>query len=503
MTLLDVGLGLEPEIQQSVCQLKQSEPALWDRNFVESTEWFRTITPGHLPKRLLFGSNFPYAQAEESIDCPDKSAILNTSYACGGLSNVWGAASLPYTCEDLTDWPLDIGDLAPHYKAIAKLVPFTGMMDPFSSIYPMYAEDYDPIELSEQAAKLLANLERSRQELERQGLVFGASRLMARKDQKGEGAGCIKCGMCLQGCPHDLIFVSSWLLSELAKFDNFSYRPNVKVEEFQEESNLVRVMATAVPSGERLSFTGSKLMLACGTGSTVQIVLRSLNLYGREVQILTNQHFVLPLLSFSNVNAYGNASSLQALCQLFLQLREQGDSTRTVHLQLSSYSKALECGVKNTLRPFYSLFKRFISRHLLGRLLVTQGYLHSSHSPKISAVLQRGERPLRVCGKDIPESRRLIRNSVWRLFLAARQLRALPVFPQLIVSVPGQGSHIGGTFPMKRSPGELQTDRLGRLYGTQNVHIVDASVLPSLPSSPITYSLMANAHRIALEVPSS
>ena len=40
------------------------------------------------------------------------------------------------------------------------------------------------------------------------------------------------------------------------------------------------------------------------------------------------------------------------------------------------------------------------------------------------------------------------------------------------------------------------TDHLGRLYGFKNIHIVDASVFPSIPSATITYSIMANAYRI-------
>jgi choline dehydrogenase-like flavoprotein len=64
------------------------------------------------------------------------------------------------------------------------------------------------------------------------------------------------------------------------------------------------------------------------------------------------------------------------------------------------------------------------------------------------------------------------------------------------VGLPGRGFHTGGTFPMKAKPARLQTDVLGRLHGFTRVHIVDASVFPSLPATTITLSVMANAHRI-------
>jgi choline dehydrogenase-like flavoprotein len=40
------------------------------------------------------------------------------------------------------------------------------------------------------------------------------------------------------------------------------------------------------------------------------------------------------------------------------------------------------------------------------------------------------------------------------------------------------------------------SDILGRVNNLKNVHIIDSSVLPQIPISTITYTLMANAARI-------
>jgi choline dehydrogenase-like flavoprotein len=50
---------------------------------------------------------------------------------------------------------------------------------------------------------------------------------------------------------------------------------------------------------------------------------------------------------------------------------------------------------------------------------------------------------------------------------------------------------------MSSTPTGFQTDTLGRPAGLQRVHLVDASVLPAVPATTITLSVMANAHRIA------
>ena len=53
---------------------------------------------------------------------------------------------------------------------------------------------------------------------------------------------------------------------------------------------------------------------------------------------------------------------------------------------------------------------------------------------------------------------------------------------------------------MRHTPTSIESDTLGQLPDLPSVHIVDASVLPNLPSSTYTYTIMANAHRIASEV---
>ncbi len=79
----------------------------------------------------------------------------------------------------------------------------------------------------------------------------------------------------------------------------------------------------------------------------------------------------------------------------------------------------------------------------------------------------------------------------------------LPLTPFARVGAPGSSFHCGGTFPMREHPRELETDVLGRPAGLRRVHLVDASVFPSIPATTITFSAMANAHRIATDAVAS
>ncbi len=67
---------------------------------------------------------------------------------------------------------------------------------------------------------------------------------------------------------------------------------------------------------------------------------------------------------------------------------------------------------------------------------------------------------------------------------------------------PGYGAsiHYGGTLPMTREERPLTVTPSCLLRGTNTVYVVDGSVLPYLPSKPLTLTLMANADRVAKHV---
>jgi choline dehydrogenase-like flavoprotein len=90
-----------------------------------------------------------------------------------------------------------------------------------------------------------------------------------------------------------------------------------------------------------------------------------------------------------------------------------------------------------------------------------------------------------------------VNRAVKKFWTQRSNLRMIPLRPGLQIAPPGRGFHSGGTFPMRSTPGGFQSDLLGRPAGLKRVHVVDASVFPSIPATTITLSVMANARRIA------
>jgi choline dehydrogenase-like flavoprotein len=130
-----------------------------------------------------------------------------------------------------------------------------------------------------------------------------------------------------------------------------------------------------------------------------------------------------------------------------------------------------------------------------------QGYLHSDESATIEMTLKRvGEKDfLQLDARPNPESRRIVKKILRELLSQTRRLGGIVVPPMLQIAEPGRGYHSGGSIPMRAQPGIFESDTLGRPHGWSRVHAVDASVLPSIPATTITFSVMANAHRIGWE----
>jgi hypothetical protein len=89
-----------------------------------------------------------------------------------------------------------------------------------------------------------------------------------------------------------------------------------------------------------------------------------------------------------------------------------------------------------------------------------------------------------------------MRKAREKLLRASGASGLFPLLPLLRPGLPGRGFHSGGTFPMKANPASMESDILGRPAGYRRIHAVDSTVFSSIPATTITFTAMANAHRI-------
>jgi choline dehydrogenase-like flavoprotein len=499
VTMLDSGIDLEDARRVVVQDLGSKRPDDWDEGSLQLLKEPMSASHKGIPLKYAYGSDFPYRDAEKFVSIEARGVETSLSFAKGGLSNVWGAAVLPYRSSDIADWPVKVEELAPHYQAVLGFVSLAAVKDDLEAAFPLFSKAYQPLRPSRQASALMQDLEANKAALQADGYMFGYSRLAVNADPTESGLGCLYCGLCLYGCPYGFIYNAASTLQRLLGFANFQYRPNVIVRKVAEAKGEVAVLAESRLNGEKLRFTGVRAYLACGVFSTTQILLESLEAFDYPLTMRDSQYFLLPLLRYRAVDDV-TQERLYTLAQLFVEIMDSDLSKQTIHLQVYTYNDLYARAMRRLSGPVYSILKMPIEQ-LLGRFLVIQGYLHSDESPTILLRLLAGKKnnsgTLVLEAGPNGRTEHIIKGIATSLSRHRRHFKAIPLSALLQTSQPGRGFHSGGTFPMRAKPTNFESDGLGRPYGFEKVHVVDATTFPSIPAAPITLTVLANAHRIA------
>ena len=467
----------------------------WDPAQIAALKGDMAVDAKGVPVKLVFGSDFPYRETEEKIPWRNHGTGLKPSLALGGLSNVWGAAMLPHRDSDISGWPVKNEDLAPHYRAVTEFTGLAARRDDLEELFPLHCEHPGSLQSSRQADLLFGNLNRHRDALRGRGWHFGRARVAVRAAGNSHGGGCVHCGLCMSGCPYGCIYNAAETVRKLRMEKNFSYQRDVIVTKLRETLEKVFIEGFHRQTRAPLTFEAGRVHLAAGVIPTAQIFLRSQIAFDRPLTLRDSQYFLFPILLARRTRDV-QAEALYTLSQLFIELNISRISRRSVHLQIYTYSDIIGQAVRKSLGPL-----KLFARHLEERMVIVQGFLHSDDSGTMTMTLKRaGEKDfLQLDAQPNPEARRTVKKVLRELLGQTRRLGGIVVPPMLQLAEPGRSFHCGGSLPMRALPGTFESDRLGRPHGWTRVHAVDASVLPSIPATTITFSVMANAHRIGWE----
>ena len=502
VTLLDPGLELEPERTSQLVKLRSLGPENWQSSDLDFLKEGTSASVEGIPLKYAYGSDFPYRDPGVNWDLESDGVETRASFATGGLSTVWGAAVLPYRAQDIHDWPIGEHELTRHYRAVLEFMPLAGGHDLLEQVFPLHTERCQALKLSNQAYDFLADLRLRADELKRGGILYGASRLAVRVQPEHDLPGCCYCGLCIYGCPYELIYSSSYTLNALRGHPNFAYQGRIVVDRVAERGEKVTLLAHDVRTRQQVQLQASRVFLACGVLATTKILLESLEAFDQALTLMDTCYFLLPLLRFRGTPG-ASSERLHTLAQAFLEILDPEVCDQTVHLQIYTYNELYVGALKRLLGPSF-LPMRIPIRILLDRLLLVQGYLPSRHSSYIHARLCRdrksGFSTLHLSPVANERTAATLKRVVRKLRSSRNLLRAIPVSPVMRVGSAGRSFHCGGTFPMAANPSRFQTDKYGRPYGFKRVHAVDATVFPSIPATTITLSVMANAHRIGSSI---
>jgi choline dehydrogenase-like flavoprotein len=495
VVVMDLGASLESNRRQLVASVATGHPNEWSAD-VRSVLAHKPLAEnrGELPQKRVLGSDFPFRDLGqlEGIDVARGGNQSVVSGAFGGFSNAWGAQILPFTRETIGEWPIAYDALLPHYEAILRHLPFAAVNDDYSELFPLLAPAAPLPPLSDGAAAVLERYARHRSKVRRLGVLLGRARLAFAASR------CVECGLCLTGCPSDLIYSARQTLAPLIRRGDVRHEPGLLALEVGEDEVGCWVRARRLADGSIVTKRADRVFVAAGGLGSTRIVLNSARRSVRRLELAESVQFVLPFLSGRGQRDPRTYSTF-TLNQISMVVRYGREGLDLAHLHLYPYNPVFDDALPGPIAGSPRL-----KTGLLKRTVAALGYLPSWASP--SMVVDVEERrvdqlpALRLSGLRNPATGPALAKTMARLVGVAPALDLWPGLPVLRLSGPGKSYHFGGSLPHvagKPRAGALETDVLGRTAEWRRVHIVDGAVLPTVPSTTFTLSVMANAHRIA------
>lgn len=490
-TVVDVGRELPRELEPLRARMAALPPDRWSPSDVARIARNATAGRTGVPRKLVLGSDYFYAEGP---------AAPPHSFALGGFSAGWGGAFLPPRQEDLDGWPVSAQELHHHARSAARSLPLSEPVDSLSEWFPPLRDEPGPVLALTTGQRALLNRVRravDRSRLEHVGV--GQSRLMTSvaAGLPTIGDECRNCGFCMAGCVYGSILSSGSVIRSLAAAGSLQLLLGRRVIRFEERDDTVEVATVDASGRPAETLRCGRLLIGAGAIESARIVVHSLAPQSRTLRVLRTGGAVVPFVSPRRLpSAWPNTNTQSSV---FLDLVDPMVSPHWVHVQLAPSNELVlgKLGLSERghgargARLRWSAFERFAFA------LVN---LHSDHGPRYEFDFSddRNREVAGTRGIYPPAHRRTVGRAVTAVKRLLRSAGLIAIRPLQQDSADGIGYHLGGSLPMRVEPrGATETDALGRPMGTGRVHVIDASVLPSLPGTTLGLLILANAHRIA------
>jgi ferredoxin len=447
----------------------------------------------------MFGSDFPfrdYGQLDGVSASSDANpAVISGAY--GGFSNAWGAQIMPFTKGTLRGWPFGWEEIASSYRQVLAEVPLAAEQDDLASLFPLLTEARDLPKMAQRCQLVLDRYARHRHALNGLGITVGKARLAFRADE------CVRCGLCMTGCPRFLIYSASTTFDRLREANRVEYRDGHLAVQVGEDETGPYVVTIGSRSRLQDTIRGDRVFVAAGGVGSTRLVLGSIGGGFDQVELQESQQYVLPLISLTPTSDPRQEDNF-TLNQVNVLLDLNSDGVDLSQIHLYPYNPAFHEALPALLRRPWAAP---LATGAIERLSAGLGYLPSWASPRVKVRLvrtSRGQLP-EIClseGQKSAAGLQMYARVMALLLRAAPKLDLWPLVPGAYRSGPAKSYHFGGSFPHheRHRHGPWTTDRTGRLERWKSVHLVDAAVFPTVPATTFTLTVMANAHRIATEV---
>ncbi|MCZ6828607.1 MAG: hypothetical protein O7F73_03305 [Gammaproteobacteria bacterium] len=415
------------------------------------------------------GLSFPPPKSHfgTAVDSRPQAQMENNWQRPGGLTNYWGATCLPFSDEDLRLLGLSREQLDPYYERVAGLLKIAG--DANSKLALRHQHRFiqaAPV----RRLPLFEKLDAAVNDPASQRFVAG-SNCVALDTAPESPTSCTYCGHCLAGCYRQALFCSASDTARAQQPETIRYRKAL-VERIDLDSRQIVLQGRG--QAQR-SEPYDRIFLAAGCVQSTAIALRSTGL-SQAVTLYDNAIVQFPIV-YTGRGVPGSKNYF-ALSQSLITCSESGSLIQVYPFADHLLRTAVPELLWPALRPLVSLLR---ARLLIGRL-----YLHSDHSHQYRMKLQAGDVAMTKTREPDQASAQPIIAALATL-LKPGGFRVLGA----LTSGTRTSSHFASTL-VDAAGVSPQSGRLA-----EHVYCCDAAMFRMSPALSPTFSIMANATRIA------
>ena len=427
------------------------------------------------------------------------------SFAQGGLAEAWTGSVYPFNDHELDDFPFCYKDIEPYYNEVAGRIGIMGVKDDLARFFPFHENIMEPLNLDQHSELLLSEYERHKDYLNNKlKCYFGYARVATLSSDKDKRKGCAYCGRCLWGCPSESIYTPLITLNQCKQYSNFRYIPNMLASHFKFDSRhyITGVVAESVDRKESYQFPVGKLVLAAGALSSSKIFMDSVFRNTGEIVklhgLMDNRQILMP---FINLKMAGEPYITNSYQYHQIALGIEGKSPKEyIHGLITTLKTALIHPIIQNM-PLDLRTSIFMLQNVHAALGVVNINLNDNRREDNHLTVEMSKKLLhtKLIINYLPavNEETLIEQTIKKIKRALRKLGCIAPSGMIHIRPRGASVHYAGTIPMSTKKANLTTSAFCQSHDFDNLYIVDGTTFPFLPAKNITFTLMANATRVA------
>lgn len=489
--------GFRPDrkasLDKDLFELRRTQDDLFDELIGESFQALHNLHNPPMSLKLKAPGLRYIVQGQElsPVEAGDFEATM--SFAEGGLANAWGAGVYRFTKSDLSAFPIEVSDLTAWYDQVAALMGIAGADDDLAPWFGRQEKLLPPVRLSSYFAELFSAYERRREFMHAHGIHLGRSRLaVLTQPHNGRPAYSYR-NLDFFQARDRAVYNPAFTLEDLTTTGAVKYERDRLAVAWKEHESHIELKVKRLSTSSTEVLQARHLIVAAGALNSGRLALASAGDTSSRLPVMDNPISVIPLVRLSRIGAVRDPydSPIGQLNMIYagkdadepLQATLYGTAgplRSDVALQFPLSLRAnLDCA--RFLTPAIGLMMLFYPD-----APVPENYLQLTDADQ-----------LRIVHSQPPRGQ--VERQIVKAFRKLGYLSSTRIcqFPRM-----GAGLHYAGCLPMKADPGPYHTRPDGGLYGTRRVYVVDGAVFPRLPAKNLTFTIMANAMRIAAKLKS-